>query len=179
MRYLLIAPLALIASLALIGGSMSQASAQQELWEITRPSSGSVRYVTHGSRVHTHEFGFAKQKGRCDADDLWLTLSSTDAQLASLRGLKIRLLVRIDDTRFEMSADLRATRSLAPQFKIAVFTGLIADRQLLDHLDKGRKMTIAVCGPPKAEQAFGGSNEAFDLAGFTEARRQAEAACNG
>lgn len=170
----------LVFCLALILPSKVQASDDESAWRISN-TSGLVRYISHGTTVHGHKFGFLKQSGRCQSDILWLSWSSTVPQVEQLVGSEVTFLIDVDGTAFEIGVDMRFISALTPMntMFVALFTNFIAGSKFIDLLSHGTSIKIKIVGPPEASKLFDIPSDNFSLIGFAKARQQAEAICEG
>jgi hypothetical protein len=149
---------------------------EQDTWQINK-FENFVRYVTHGTVVHGHQFGFVMQPRKCEVNELWLTWSSYNSEAAKLVGSDVMLLIDVDDTEFKIRTNLETAQEFFPGsgMIIALFEGFIVVPEFIDLLSESKKIGITISGP--GSQFFDLPHDEFSLAGFTVARQQAKKSC--
>jgi hypothetical protein len=140
-----------------------------------------VRYTTHGSVVHGHEFGFLLRSGDC-REALWLSWSTYDEGIYELSGERARIELELDGTLGVLSAPLGLVRELTPQLpmtKVMVFSNVLLRPEFMRELEKGRDLDVRVVGPDEMLKVLDVSEDQFSLMGFTATRLKAREWCEG
>ncbi len=152
------------------------ASDAQDTWQIKK-FKNLVRYITHGTMVHGHRFGFVMQSGQCEVDELWLSWSTHEPQVVKLIGSEVVLLTVVDGKKFKIRANIETAQKYFPGslMTIAHFGSFTAGPEFIDLLNQGKKIEISISG--SASKFFDLPNDEFSLTGFTRARQQAKVIC--
>ena len=140
-----------------------------------------VRYTTHGSVVHGHEFGFLLRSGDC-REVLWLSWSTYDEGIYELSGERTRFELELDGTPGVLTAPLGMVRELTPGLpmtKVMVFSDVLLRPEFMRELEKGRDLDVRVVGPDEMLKVLDVSEDQFSLMGFTATRLKAREWCEG
>lgn len=153
------------------------AAGDDTTWRIISTTSGLVRYTTHGTVVYGHEFGFVKKPKRCEVDELWLSLSTTDVRIKQLIGSEVAFLIDVDGIEFKIRANLWHAGKYHPLsgLIIAYFGNYIADPEYIELFKIGKNIEIRIIG--SAKKFFDLPFDEFSLVGFAAARREALNSC--
>ena len=138
-----------------------------------------VRVVTQGKRIHGHEFGVIRQKGACDRDLLWLSMSSTDHSVRELQGQKVYLVARAADREVPFGLEFLSASLLAPgsSLMLLALTNQEAGAELLEIFKQGTELEIEVVHPQALVERLDVPIERFSLDGFIATRLKAEEYC--
>ena len=160
--------------LAVMLASHVQASGEQGAWRI-REIPGLVQYITHGTTVYGHEFGFVKLAGRCNKDILWLSWSTDDPKIKNFIGSKATISIDLNGKTLKMNVTLKSVRRFTPMTTIAVFNKSNASPDFIELLNQGKEMVITISGP--VNKFLDIRHDKFSLEGFAVARQQAKKIC--
>ncbi|WP_018231246.1 hypothetical protein [Thioalkalivibrio thiocyanodenitrificans] len=140
-----------------------------------------VRYTTHGSVVHGHEFGFLLRPGDC-REVLWLSWSTYDDGVYELSGERTRFQLELDGMRGMLSAPLGLVEELTPMLpmtKVMVFSDVLLRPEFMRELEKGQGLEVRVIGPDEMLRVLDVAEDQFSLMGFTATRLKAREWCEG
>src|ERR1700683_4268379 len=86
----------------LLFGFTSLAQAENKEWTYkdwsVRFEREKIFYVTHGSTVWGHEFGFFKPSGLCSDDTIWVTFSFDNDKVLNFIGKDVSFRIMVDGT---------------------------------------------------------------------------------
>ena len=106
-------PAGLVGAMMLWGSAFAGDFWEHKNWSVDRHGQF-IRYTTHGSVVHGHEFGFLLRSGDC-REVLWLSWSTSDDGIHDLSGERARFELELDGTVGVLSAPLSLVNELTPQ----------------------------------------------------------------
>jgi len=69
-------------------------------------SENTAEYLVNGNTVHGHEFGFLKMAGNCNTDILWVSWSTAEKEVKSLKGIDATIQLRVGATKFQIEVPL-------------------------------------------------------------------------
>ena len=146
-------------------------------WSVSSDSVG-VRYTANGKLAVGHQFGFVKIYKHCDADMLWVLLSSKDKEIKKLKGNKMEIALLIDDgSALTIPLDFYQYTDIPPDFVAAVFTNTPMNSKFIDLLKSSKKVNVKVQSPDNLAKMMQVPAEQFDLDGLLAAREKAYKQC--
>lgn len=137
---------------------------------------GRVFYLTHGSFVWGHEFGFFKNPNDYRNDILWLAFSSSNEEVKDFVGKEVTVSLNIDGVMLEVELEMLFTGTIGIT-QVMYFTNWLAGERLINTLAKGRYVEVKIVKPKKLEALLDIKFDVFNLEGFTASRKKAEKMC--
>ena len=145
-------------------------------WTV-EPREGRFFYLTHGTVVAGHEFGFFKDpQGDCNDDTLWLSFSSSEEKVKDFVGKEVVFLLDVDGKNFRIKLPMLTANTLAST-QVMMFTNISPEKQLMDSLMNGHNVKVRAVEPKEFEALMDIKEDQFGLAGFIASRKEAETAC--
>ncbi len=150
-----------------------------EEWTVTAVKGG-FRFLTHGSVIWGHRFGFIKKRGSCNTDMLWIIWSTYDKQVLALKKIKATLELTVGGTSIPLTLDMYGPVSLLPGLLWEMaFTNFLAGPKLIEVLSAGDQAIFKVVAPKSLIEVLGVHTETFSLIGFVASRKAARMVCEG
>ncbi|MCP5058569.1 MAG: hypothetical protein GY937_17845 [bacterium] len=137
---------------------------------------GMHRFISQGTIVKGHKFGFIKQQGSCDVDNLWLSWSTTQ-QVSDLEAVEARIQLTVATTSIQVPVELVGSAPLTPTTTVVAFSNFAAGEELVKLLSNGGEVVVKLAGPEELVSRFEVLEDRFALGGFAASREAAEAAC--
>lgn len=137
---------------------------------------GKVFYLTHGTFVWGHEFGFFKNPGDYKNDILWLVFSSSNEEVNDFVGEEVTVSLNIDGEILEVKLEMLTVGTIGFT-QVMYFTNWLAGERLIDTLAKGRHLEVKIVEPKELEALLDIKFDVFNLEGFTASRKKAEKIC--
>lgn len=148
-------------------------------WTVKDGKKEGVLYAANGKLASGHQFGFLKVPKHCDADVLWVRLSSKDKSVKNMKGQKVDVAIMLDGAT-ALVIPLEYFQYIpVPQSDViaTIFTNTPMNAKFIDLLKKSKTVDVKIQSPQALAQLMQVSAEEFDLAGMTEARTQAYNLC--
>jgi len=147
-------------------------------WSVDTPLDERIRYMTHGTVVWGHQFGFLKSIGDCKNDLLWISLSSSFDKVKDFQGKDIIFKLDIDGTTLEIETQLNSAHKKPPlSYSIMYFQKYDLGNDFIDLLKKGHELKLTVVKPEQFAKYLDVNSEVFSLNGFIASRLKAEEHC--
>ena len=158
-------------------------------WSVTTYESDPkfIKYSTHGSAVWGHEFGFFKQTGHCDEDNLLVSWSSTVQlnQLKQMEDQKVLFDLQPDKQFFQFAIpNLIVNPLLGSEYleisnplNVMLFTNYTPQVTFKPNLEIARKISIKVNNKDPHHENFDIPYDEFSLEGYIAARQFAIEHC--
>ena len=136
-------------------------------------------YMTHGTNVWGHEFGFFKNSGSCGGDILWISFSSDNDKVLDFVGKIVQFRINVDGQSFDVNLNMLDANKLTPVTKVMMFTNFVAGDKFIDLLNKGHKVSIKIIGPKEFVKFLDIPEDSFSLDGYIASRLKAKDICLG
>ena len=136
-----------------------------------------VRYVSYGSTVRGHQFGFIKKAGNCNQDLLWISLSTHKKGIKKFQGSAVVFQLSVGNIKIRVETTLIATYDYTPTLIVAGFTNFVANNKMLSLLEQGKMATISILSPKEIANELNIAKESFNLNGFADSRLKAIKIC--
>lgn len=160
---------------------VSNLNASEQVWEykdwVTQKNDTSVRFMTNGSIVHGHQFGFLKQPGSCSSEILWLSWSTPYSEIKNFESESVSIKFASEESHFQLSLPISYIYELTPNLSIALFTNFVAGNQFISILETGKSIDVSIVSPDEVVQVFDVTKDSFSLDGFIAARLKAAEIC--
>ena len=160
----------------------SVSKAETKEWSIkdwsVRFDENKVFYITHGSVVWGHEFGFFKAPGYCVSNTIWITFSSVNDEVLNFIGKDAVFRITVDGTSFRINVNMLTAQKFTPTTKVMMFTNSYAGDDLINILNKGKKLTLKIIEPKDLVKYLDIQDDEFSLNGFIAARLKAKEMCD-
>ena len=140
---------------------------------------GRIFYITHGSAVWGHEFGFFKNSGSCGGDILWISFSSDNDKVLDFVGKIVQFRINVDGQSYDVNLNMLDANKLTPVTKVMLFTNFVAGDKFIDLLNKGHKVSIKIIGPKEFVKFLDIPEDSFSLDGYIASRLKAKDICLG
>jgi len=158
----------LLLSTCLCASSFASDTWEYKDWETSIVGDNFVRYITHGSAVWGHEFGFIRSIGQCDApESLWLTFSTYEDDLNGLEGGTLEATFTVDEQAFQMKLPVLGVQKFTPTMSIAFFTNIAVPSALRQALMNGNEVSVEFVAPQPLVAKFDIPMDTFSLSGIT------------
>jgi hypothetical protein len=144
-------------------------------WYI-KEQGGKVFYLTHGTAVWGHEFGFYKRPGDCEEDILWLTLSSSDEKVKNFVGAEVAVSLKIDEVTYEVELKMLFAGTIGFTH-VMYFSNWLAGEKLIDALTSGQNVTIQIIKPTELTELLDIKYDTFNLKGYVASKEEAMRIC--
>ncbi|MCP4355731.1 MAG: hypothetical protein GY793_08915 [Proteobacteria bacterium] len=150
---------------------------EEENWHVTL-NGDIVRYVTKGTAIVGHQFGFIKKTNNCERDILWVSLSTRymSAKEEEIVG-DATLRITAGGVSFDIETDVVTMFRQSNILKLVPFTNFLAGEKFLRLLESNKEITIEVVSPKKLVKLLDIKSEIFYLHGFSAAREEAHMVC--
>jgi hypothetical protein len=145
-------------------------------WSVSN-SDESVRYTTFGKTVWGHQFGFIRLAGKCNMDILWVSWSTAEKEVKSLKGIDATIQLRVGATKFQIEVPLAYVGKFNSALSIPIFTNFAAGDAMISLLETGQQIDIKFISPKRLVGKFDVLSDSFSLNGFTAARLKAREIC--
>lgn len=166
-----------LVAVALVCASSIIFAINKSTWSVSSDKIG-VRYTANGKLAAGHQYGFLKIYKHCDADMLWVLLSSKDAEVKKLKGQKMEVAILIDGgSALTIPLEYFQYTDVPPNFIATVFTNTPMNAKFIELMEKSQKVAVKVQSPENLAKMMQVAAEEFDLAGMKAAREQAFKQC--
>lgn len=150
-------------------------------WTVTTNDSF-VRYVTHGTGVYGHQFGFIKMDSNCNRELLWVSWSvagdSMESKLKKYEGTTdVQLDVKVGGTQFQLEVPFLKAKSLTSFTTMTAFSNYAVNSNMVNLLKKSNRIDITITAPKGLLKHYDMPFDYFSLNGFTAARLKAQEYC--
>ena len=162
-------------SLCFLSVEYAHASEHKD-WTVSN-NTGIVRYISNGSTVNGHQFGFIKKAGSCDGDLLWIAWSSYKTGIENFVDQDAIIQFRVDDIKFQLGIPLLTIYDYTPNIKLAAFTNFIVSEKFISLLKSGKNIEVTIIGPDELVDKIDIKTDSFSLNGFKDARVKAKEFC--
>jgi hypothetical protein len=135
-----------------------------------------VLYLTHGTNVWGHRFGFLKQAGICHRQMLNVSLPTFDERIVDSVGSIVIAEIIVDGQRFQRRMRLRSTVPLGGLHIVDLWLEHIGTG-LREMLEAGQQAPVRIVGPASVVSRLDVRAEVFDLNGLTANALKAEEFC--
>jgi len=136
---------------------------------------GRVYYLTHGTAVWGHEFGFYKSKD-CADDILWLTFSASDEKVKNFNGKETLISLKVGGKDIRIKSHMHYMGVIG-RTQIMYFYDWVAGPLLMDALKKGRYVEVRILEPKGLEELLDIKHDEFSLRGLVAAQKKANSMC--
>ncbi len=150
-------------------------SEESLVWEVSTYKER-VFYKVHGMAVWGHEFGFLKHLSDCSKDSFWLSFSSYQDQVGSLKGEKINFTLIIDDQEFEVLLPVINVGRIGLT-NVVMMTNVELDSLIMESLNDAQMVNVKVSFDDQAFDLFDIKEDTFPLNGFLAAKQEAFDVC--
>lgn len=140
-----------------------------------------IKYTTHGLGVWGHEFGFVKQLGSCEKDNLYISWSTTEefSQLEKMSNQTVLfdLSTEKDNYKFALSNLTSYPLPFGDTYNIMLFTNFFPNQNFIKSINLGKRIIIKVNESDPYFQNFDIDFEEFSLEGYSEALKFSNQEC--
>jgi len=146
-------------------------------WSVNRYNNGTLKAITHGKIIWGHEFGIVKIPDECEQNLLWLTISTYEKDLKSLKGKKVEFEIKVDEKKYNLDLKIVYLSKFTTIMHIVLFEQVNLNSDFINILKKGKKLFLTIKESNEIAGKFDIKNEEFSLSGFVANYTKLEASC--
>lgn len=165
-------------TLALTPAALAEDKFTHKDWETDFALDGWVRYITHGTAVWGHEFGFMSPTADCLHENFWLTWSTYEKGLDAYVGQDVTFELKVDGEPYYVAVPLLRADPFIGKMTLAMFTNYSVTPQLKRALLAGNRVEVKIVAPEAVVAKFDIPFEEFSLSGMTANATKALDVCS-
>ena len=158
--------------LTLLISLMSMFSHAEDNWTID----DSNWIYANGTTVNGHKFGFAKDKGRCDENLMFISWSTYANGLEEFEGQDVKVYMDFDGKVTHTTLDLISTYKFG-EMTLAVFSNVVMPEEFLNIIRNSKNLIVAFSTKNDLTKVLDIQNDTFNIEGFTKAYDKTQSQC--
>ena len=154
---------------------LSVASYAEDGWTVEKD-----RIYTHGSTVHSHKFGYFKDKEYCGNDLIYIQWSTYEDGLKEFEGIDAKIAIRIngeDEVIEVIPSTLMSTAKFPALMTIGVFKTILFSKELSKDIRESQSIEFTFVGPEDLVSKLDIKSDTFDTSGLAAAYSKFDNTC--
>ena len=155
---------------------LSVASYAEDGWTVEKD-----RIYTHGSTVHSHKFGYFKDKEYCGNDLIYIQWSTYEDGLKEFEGIDAKIAIRIngeDEVITVMPSTLMSTAKFPALMTIGDFRTILYSKELSKDIRESQSIEFTFVGPEDLTSKLDIKSDTFDTSGLVAAYSKFDNSCS-
>ena len=139
------------------------------------------RIYTHGSTVHSHKFGYFKDKEYCGNDLIYIQWSTYEDGLKEFEGIDAKIAIRIngeDEVITVMPSTLMTTLKFPVLMTIGDFRTILYSKELSKDIRESQSIEFTFVGPEDLVSKLDIKSDTFDTTGLAAAYSKFDNSCS-
>ena len=160
----------------LLDSILSVASYAEDGWTVEKD-----RIYTHGSTVHSHKFGYFKDKEYCGNDLIYIQWSTYEDGLKEFEGIDAKIAIRIngeDEVITVMPSTLMSTAKFPALMTIGDFRTILYSKELSKDIRESQSIEFTFVGPEDLTSKLDIKSDTFDTSGLVAAYSNFDNSCS-
>jgi hypothetical protein len=154
---------------------LSVASYAEDGWTVEKD-----RIYTHGSTVHSHKFGYFKDKEYCGNDLIYIQWSTYEDGLKEFEGIDAKIAIRIngeDEVIEVIPSTLMSTAKFPVLMTIGIFKTILFSKELSKDIRESQSIEFTFVGPDDLVSKLDIKSDTFDTSGLAAAYSKFDNSC--
>jgi len=154
---------------------LSVASYAEDGWTVEKD-----RIYTHGSTVHSHKFGYFKDKEYCGNDLIYIQWSTYEDGLKEFEGIDAKIAIRIngeDEVIEVIPSTLMSTAKFPVLMTIGIFKTILFSKELSKDIRESQSIEFTFVGPDDLVSKLDIKSDTFDTSGLAAAYSKFDNTC--
>ena len=155
---------------------LSVASYAEDGWTVEKD-----RIYTHGSTVHSHKFGYFKDKEYCGNDLIYIQWSTYEDGLKEFEGIDAKIAIRIngeDEVIEVIPSTLMSTAKFPALMTIGVFKTILFSKELSKDIRESQSIEFTFVGPDDLVSKLDIKSDTFDTSGLAKVYSKFDNSCS-
>ena len=155
---------------------LSVASYAEDGWTVEKD-----RIYTHGSTVHSHKFGYFKDKEYCGNDLIYIQWSTYEDGLKEFEGIDAKIAIRINgevEVIEVIPSTLMSTAKFPALMTIGVFKTILFSKELSKDIKESQSIEFTFVGPKDLVSKIDIKSDTFDTSGLVAAYSKFDNSCS-